>query len=207
MAAAMPVAAAIGVFGVVYGAAAEPVLGPGLTLASSVAVFSGAAQFAMVGLLASGGTAAAVLASVAPLALRHVPLAAILRPRLRCGRVRRVLLSWFLIDETVGLAVSQGPPAERTVLLSGAAAYGAWVAGTVAGVAGASLEGIAPLAEAVFPVLFIGLAAVTTRDRGDAVLAIAAGAVAAVLLLVAPGAGVLGGLAVAFAAAALGARR
>ena len=206
LAAAVPVAAAIGVLGVVYGAVAEPVLGAGLTVASSVAAFSGAAQFAMVGLLASGGSAAAVLASVIPLALRHVPLGAILRPRLSCGRGRRMLMSWFLTDETVGLALSRQPPAERTVVLSGAAAYAAWVAGTVGGVAGASLGAIAPLAEAVFPVLFIGLAAVTAHRRRDAVLALVAGAGAAALLVVAPGAGVLGGLAVAVTVAAAGGR-
>jgi len=202
--AAIPVAAAIGVLGVVYGAVAEPVLGPGLTIASSVAAFSGAAQFAMVGLLASGGSAAAVLASVIPLALRHVPLAAILRPHLRWGRGRRVLLSLFLTDETVGLALTRDAQAERTVVLSGAAAYSAWVAGTVAGVAGASLGAIAPLAESVFPVLFIGLAAVTARRRRDAVLAGMAAGAAAVLLTVAPGAGVLGALAVAIGVAAAG---
>jgi predicted branched-subunit amino acid permease len=206
LAAAVPVAAAIGVLGVVYGAVAQPILGPGLTVASSVAAFSGAAQFAMVGLLASGGSAAAVLASVIPLALRHLPLGAILRPRLRCGRARRALLSWFLTDETVGLALTRRPPAERTVLLSGAAAYAAWVAGTVAGVAGASLGAIAPLAEAVFPVLFIGLAAVTTRRPRDAILAVVAGTAAAALLLVAPDAGILGGLAVAVLVAAAGGR-
>ncbi len=207
LAAALPVAAAIGVLGVVYGAVARPVLGPGLTLASSVISFSGAAQFAMVGLLASGGSAAAVLASVVPLALRHVPLGAILRPRLRGGRARRVLLSWFLTDETVGLALTRPASAERTVLLSGAAAYGAWVAGTAAGVAGASLGGLASLAQAAFPVLFIGLAAVTARQRRDAVLAAVAAAAAAALLALAPGAGVLGGLAVAIAVAAAGGRR
>lgn len=206
LAAAVPVAAAIGVLGVVYGAVAEPVLGPGLTVASSVAAFSGAAQFAMVALLASGGSAAAVLASVIPLALRHVPLGAILRPHLRSGRAGRVLLSLFLTDETVGLALTRRPPADRTVVLSGAAAYAAWVTGTVAGVAGASVGAIAPLAEAAFPVLFIGLAAVTTRRRLDAVLAAIAGTAAAALLIVAPGAGVLGGIAVAVTVAAVGGR-
>ena len=87
-----------------------------------------------------------------------------------------------------------------------AAAYAAWVAGTVGVVAGASLGAIAPLAEAVFPVLFIGLAAVTAHRRRDAVLALVAGAAAAALLVVAPGAGVLGGLAVAVTVAAAGGR-
>lgn len=205
-AAGLSVAAAIGVFGVVYGAVAEPVLGPELTVASSVATFSGAAQFTMVGLLASGATALGVVAGVVPLALRHVPLAAVLQPRLAPGRARRVLLSWFLTDETTGLALSRPGPAERTVAVTGALAYGAWVLGTVAGVAGASAGELAPVADAVFPVLFVGLSAVTARARADAARAVIAGSAAVVLLLAVPGAGVLGGIAVAVVAAAAGPR-
>jgi predicted branched-subunit amino acid permease len=205
-AAAVSVAAAIGVFGVVYGAVAEPVLGPALTVISSVATFSGAAQFTMVGLLASGATELAVVAGVFPLALRHVPLAAVLQRRLEPGRARRVLLSWFLIDETTGLALSRCGRAERTIAVTGAAAYGAWILGTLAGVAGATAGDLVAVADAVFPVLFIGLAAVTARTRADATRAAIAGSAAVVLLLAFPGASVLGGIAVAAAVAAFGRR-
>ncbi len=57
--------------GLVYGAAARPVIGPELAVVSSLIVFSGAAQFTMVALVAAGATPAAVLAGVATLALRH----------------------------------------------------------------------------------------------------------------------------------------
>jgi predicted branched-subunit amino acid permease len=69
--AAVPVAAAIGVFGVVYGAAAGPVFGTSLTMISSLIVFSGVAQFTMVALVAAGATPVAVLGAVATLALRR----------------------------------------------------------------------------------------------------------------------------------------
>jgi predicted branched-subunit amino acid permease len=82
LSASVPIAAAIGVFGVVYGAAATQVMGPTLTVLSSALTFSGAAQFATVGLLAAGATPAGVLGAVASLALRHVPLGAVVRPRL-----------------------------------------------------------------------------------------------------------------------------
>jgi branched chain amino acid efflux pump len=205
--AALSVAGAIGVFGVVYGAVAEPVLGPGLTVVSSLVTFSGAAQFTMVGLLASGANAVGVVAGVVPLALRHLPLAAVLRPRLASGRARRALLSWFLTDETTGLALTRGGSAERTVAVTGALAYGAWIAGTVAGVAGVSVDRLAPVADAVFPVLFVGLAAVTARTRADASRAIVAGLAATSVLLAAPGAGVLGAVAVAMAVASWSADR
>ncbi len=202
LAAAVPVAAAIGVFGVVYGAAADDVLGPALAVASSVLIFSGAAQFTMVALLAAGSTPLAVLAGVAPLALRHLPLGAIVRPHLPPGRRRRALVSWFLIDETAGLALARCGPVERTLTVAGGLSYAAWVAGTAGGVAGASLPGIEPLADALFPVLFVGLAALTAASRADAGRAVVAGAASLVLLSAWPGAGVLGALAVALAVAA-----
>lgn len=183
LAAAAPVAAAIGVFGVVYGAAADDVLGPALAMASSVLVFSGAAQFTMVALLAAGSTPVGVLAGVAPLALRHLPLGAIVQPHLPPSRRRRALVSWFLIDETAGLALARSGPVERTMTVTGGLSYAAWVAGTAGGVAGASLPGIEPLADALFPVLFVGLAAVTAAGRSDAARAIVAGAGSLALLL------------------------
>jgi predicted branched-subunit amino acid permease len=152
--AAVPIAAAIGVFGVVYGAAASPVIGPVLTVIGSVIIFSGAAQFTMVALLAAGATPVGVLGAIAALAVRHLPLGAILRPRLTGGRVQRALVSWFLIDETTGLAVTRDGPAERTMAVSGVLSYGAWIVGTAVGVAGGTVPAVEPLAAALFPVLF-----------------------------------------------------
>ena len=50
---AAPAAAAIAVFGVLYGAAARPLIGPELTMISSIVVFSGATQFTTIGLVAA----------------------------------------------------------------------------------------------------------------------------------------------------------
>lgn len=201
VAASLPVAVAIGVFGVVYGAAARPLLGGWMTVASSVLVFSGAAQFTMVALLAAGATAAGIVVGTATLALRHLPLGAVLQPRLVGDRRRRALVAWFLIDETTGLSLTRDEPVERTLTVSGGLAYLAWVLGTAGGVAGASLASVEPLADALFPVLFVGLAALTTGSRVDALRALLAGGASISLLLVWPGAGVLGVLLVAVAVA------
>jgi predicted branched-subunit amino acid permease len=200
---ALPVAAAIGVFGVVYGAAASPVLGPALTVISSVIMFSGAAQFTMVALVAAGAAPAGVLGAVATLALRHLPLGAVLQPRLTGSRIHRAVVSFFLTDETTGLAVTREEPAERTLAISGGLAYAAWTLGTLVGVTGGSLASAEPLAAALFPVLFIGLAALTVSTRSDAVRALLAGAVVLGLLLAWPGAGALGAIAVAVVIAAV----
>jgi len=201
--AALPVAAAIGVFGLVYGAAARPIIGPELAVVSSLIVFSGAAQFTMVALLAAGATPVAVLGGVATLALRHLPLGAVLLPKLTADRRRRALVSWFLIDETTGLALTRDEPVERTLATSGGLAYAAWVLGTIGGVAGGSLASVEPLADALFPVLFVGLAALTTATRSDAGRALLAGGAGLALLLAWPGAGALGVIAVAIAVAAV----
>ncbi len=197
LSAAVPVAAAIGVFGVVYGAAAGPVLGPVLAVASSVILFSGAAQFTMVALVAAGATPVAVLGAVTTLALRHFPLGAVLQPLLTVGRARRALIAPFLTDETAGLALASGERAERTVAVSGGMAYCSWVVGTVVGLVGGSLASAEPLAAALFPVLFVGLAALTAVSRSDGVRAVFAGVASVGLLLVWPAAGALGAIAVA----------
>jgi len=195
----VPVVLAIGVFGVIYGAAASGVIGPMPAIVSSLIVFSGAAQFSLVGLLASGASGLAVLAVVAILALRHLPLGALLRPRLEGGLAARMGRAWFLIDETAGLAIASGGSASSTLLVAGAFSYLAWVVGTVLGVMGADLGNLESLAEVVFPVLFVALAALTARRRPDVVRALVAGAASLLLLAVWPGAGALGCMAVAAA--------
>ncbi|UDY35096.1 AzlC family ABC transporter permease [Dermatobacter hominis] len=207
LAAALSVAVAIGVFGVVYGATAAPQLGTATTVLSSALVFSGAGQFSMVALLAAGAGPLAALGATVPLALRHLPLGAVLRPHLTAGPARRAALSWFLIDETTGLALARPDRVERTLTVAGGLAYGAWVVGTAAGVGGAALPAVEPLAGALFPVLFIGLAAVTSAGADGAGRAVLAGVAALVLLVLWPGAGVLGAIAVAVGVALPGATR
>jgi predicted branched-subunit amino acid permease len=199
--AVVPVAAAVGVFGMVYGAAATPIMGTWLTLTSSVLVFSGAAQFSMVGLLAVGAQPAAVLWAVAGLNLRHLALGALIRPLVAGrGRAKRAALAWFVVDETVGLTLVDGDDeADRTLLRSGVACYTAWIAGTTVGVAGAELPALEPLARAVFPVLFIGLAALTVHGRATAVRAVVAASLTAALLAALPTLGALAPLIAALA--------
>lgn len=165
-------------------------------------MFSGAAQFTMVALLAAEAGVLGVVSGVVPLALRHVPLAAMVRPGLSPRRHRRALVSWFLLDETVGLALARPEQTERTMVVAGGLAYGAWVIGTAAGVLGASLPGLESSASALFPVLFVGLAATTARDRPQMAGAILAGVAVVVLAWAWPGAGVVGAIAVALAVAA-----
>lgn len=200
---ALPVATAIGVFGVIYGATAAPVLGAGSTVLSSLVIFSGAAQFTMVALVGAGAGVAAVIGATAALAVRHLPFGAVLRSRLTAGRLRRAALAPVLIDETAGLAIAEtDAPAERVLLVAGGLSYAAFAAGTAVGVAGGTVADVEPLAAALFPVLFVGLAAITVTCVGDARRAVTAGLAAAILLALFPGAGAIGVIAVALVVAA-----
>ncbi|HUG86657.1 MAG TPA: AzlC family ABC transporter permease [Euzebya sp.] len=204
---AVPVATAIGVFGVIYGATATTVISPPMVAASSVLLFSGAAQFAMVGLIAAGATPVGILLGVTVLGLRHIPLAAVVLPRLAVSRPRRALLALVLLDETAGLAVASQRPASRTLALVGSASYLAWVVGTLAGILGADLLAAAPLASVVFIILYIGLAALTSRSRADVRRAVAAGVGATGVLIAVPSAGAPGAILVALGCAVARGRR
>jgi predicted branched-subunit amino acid permease len=197
VAAALPAIVAIGVFGALYGAVARPLLGAELTIFASFVIFSGSLQFALVGLLAAGAAAPALLLTAVILNLRHVVLGAVLRGSLGPSRIRRVIQSWFLLDETFGFAVAAASaprlsPAERTAVTErtlvgvGIFCYSAWIGGTILGVVGAGVPELAGVAGAVFPVLFIGLAALTARSRSVVVRAVAAAVITATIALAFP---------------------
>jgi predicted branched-subunit amino acid permease len=175
VASAVPIGIAIAVFGAIYGAAAGPVLGVPGTLASSLLIFSGSLQFATLGLAAGGAGAIAILLTALALNMRHLVLAALLRSQVRVGTMRRVGLAWFLTDESFGLAYAARGHVARTLLFAGLVCYVSWQIGTVIGLLGTTLAPLAGMAEAMFPVLFIGLAAVTARSLGLAVRAGVAG--------------------------------
>lgn len=182
---AAPLALAIGVFGMIFGAAATVHMDVVLVIAMSLLVFSGALQFSTVALLASGAGALAIVTTALALNTRHLVLGAILRSRLEVPAPRRALLSWFMVDESFGLAVAAGRRAAVVLLASGALFFVAWQVGTLLGVLGARLVALEEPAAAIFPVLFIGLAAVTARGRSDVLRAgLAALGVAALTLAV-----------------------
>jgi predicted branched-subunit amino acid permease len=175
------------VFGVIYGSIAQPVMGATATMLSSFLIFSGSVQFTIIGLLSAGAGTAALIGGAATLNLRNLALGAVLRSRIDRPRWQRAGLGWFLTDEAVGLSFLPGADAARTLLTSGVVFYVAWQAGTALGLLGASLESVRSAAESVFPVLFIGLAAVTCASRSIAVRAVIAAAATMGALLLWPG--------------------
>ncbi len=179
----LPILAAIAVFWSLYGAVARPVFGPWLTLFSSIVVFSGTVQFTIVALLAAGAGPFGVLGATFMVNVRNLALGGALRPHLTGSRLQRLVLSWFLIDETVGLALTDPERSDRILMQVGVGSYLAWVVGTIVGVTAGAALGLAGLAEAIFPVLFIGLAALMVRSVAAVARAVL-GALVTVLLLV-----------------------
>jgi predicted branched-subunit amino acid permease len=174
----------------VFGAlAVQAGLTPWLTMLSSLIVLSGAAQVAMVGLLATG--AAPVLLATTGLALRHLPMSASLSGLIGDAPIhRRVQLAWVLVDETFGLTVNAArDPSVDLVSFKSAAdlvLYTTWLISTAFGAfLGADVDTSRLGIEVVFPLVFLGLAAPLLRNRRQWITAgvAVATAVAAVLVL------------------------
>ena len=167
---------AIAVYGVVFGVVAGPDWGSWHAIAASALVYSGSAQFAAAQLLAQGGGTGAVISAAAILNARNVVLGAVLRSRVRTGVVRRAGVAFLTDDESFGLAMASARPAVRVVLGAGAIFFVAWVGGTAIGAfVGAGSVLFADAATAMFPVLFVGLAAISVENRAGLSRTVAAG--------------------------------
>jgi len=105
------VGVAVGVYGFAFGAAS---IAAGLSVLQtcllSLFAFTGGTQFAVVGVLAGGGTLAAALSSGLLLGSRNTLYAMRLAPLLRVRGVRRLLAALGTIDESTAMAIGQRTP-------------------------------------------------------------------------------------------------
>ncbi|MEU2614155.1 AzlC family ABC transporter permease [Micromonospora sp. NPDC007271] len=138
------------------------------TLAMSVFVYAGGAQFMAVGLVAAGSPLAAVLAGLL-LNARHLPFGLALGGSLGPARWRRLLGSHLMTDEATAFALARpaGPTRRRAFWVAGVLLCLAWNAGTLLGVlAGGAVGDPAVLGlDAAFPA---GLAALLLPSLRDA---------------------------------------
>ena len=121
----LSVALTVGTYGVAFGAAS---VAAGFSVLQSclfsLLTFTGASQFAAVGVVASGGAAAGAVAAAALLGTRNTLYGIQMAPILKVKGVRRVLAAQITIDESTGVALSQ---ARRGV---DAMRHGFWITGT-----------------------------------------------------------------------------
>ncbi|MCW2684532.1 MAG: hypothetical protein JWP33_2445 [Blastococcus sp.] len=154
---------AVGLYGAAFGAAADAA---GLNLWQSVTLsalmFTGASQFALVGVLGAGGSGLAAAGSALLLGTRNTVYGVRLAPLLALrGPIRRATAAHWVIDETTAMAVA-APDRELGRLAfwaTGATIYLGWNVMTVVGALGAAaLTGPALAAlDAVVPAAFLAL--------------------------------------------------
>jgi predicted branched-subunit amino acid permease len=154
---------AVGLYGAAFGAAAVAAgLNVGQASAMSLLMFTGASQFALVGVLGAGGSALAAIGSALLLGTRNTVYGVRLVPLLRPTSVlRRLRLAHGVIDETTAMALA-APDRELgrvSFLATAFSIYVMWNAMTLVGALGAAaLGGTARAAlDAVVPAAFLAL--------------------------------------------------
>jgi predicted branched-subunit amino acid permease len=200
---------ATGTYGISFGAVA---VGAGLsvtqTCALSLLMFTGASQFALVGVLAAGGTPLSGALTAVLLGTRNTLYGLRLAPLLAWSGVRRVAASHLVIDESTAMSVTRtSTPAARVgFLTTGVTIFFLWNVATLAGALGGRALGDPRTygLDAAVGAAFLALLWPRLRDRRNRVTALAAAAVALALVpLTAAGVPVLASAGVALLVGAL----
>lgn len=184
---ALGIAVASGAYAVSFGALST-VAGLSLlqTCALSLLMFTGASQFALVGVVGAGGGVWAGAMTAALLGSRNALYGLRLSPMLDLRGWRRPAAAHFVIDETTAMAIGQdAPPSSRFAFWStGLLLFTLWNSGTLIGaLATHALPDPKALGlDAAPPAAFLALLAPRLRAREPIAIALAAGIVALVLL-------------------------
>ena len=203
------VGVATGTYGLSFGAIA---VASGLSVwqacALSLLVFTGASQFALVGVVASGGAPLSGAATAVLLGTRNMfyglPLASILHPR----GIRRLLSAHLVIDESTAMALkAKGPDnAPLGFFATGISVFVLWNAATLAGALAGTALGDAETygLDAAVPAAFLALLWPRLTGTMERVTAGLAACLALVLVPVTrPGLPIIAAAAVAIVVAAL----
>lgn len=141
---ALPLAAAVGMFGVSFGvlAASEPAFGGLAAIVMSATTFAGSAQFAALSVISAGGQTIAAITAGILLNLRYLPIGVSVAPSLHGGLFSRFVASQLLVDESWAVAARRDGRFDiRTLVIAGALIWAAWVGGTAIGVVGGAAIG------------------------------------------------------------------
>jgi len=178
--------------GMLFGAAASAAgIGPWAAAALSALVFAGTAQFAAVGLVASGAAVGSAVLLVALVNARYVLLSAATLDLGRKAGARgwqRVALALGVVDETYALQAAwarQGATTAAGLLLVSLTFWLMWVGGTLAGaLLGARLPDLARYGlDYALPGIAVGLLGIFADTRERLLAGLAALAVAGALAL------------------------
>ncbi|MSO28831.1 MAG: branched-chain amino acid ABC transporter permease [Candidatus Planktophila sp.] len=181
----LSVSLTVGAYGVAFGAAS---VAAGFTLWQScllsLLTFTGASQFAVVGVLGAGGSPISGIATATLLGVRNTLYGLRMAPVLNVKGLRRIFAAHLTIDESTGVALSQEKVGLREMRqgfwLTGFGVFIFWNIFTLAGALGAQAMGD-PAAwglDAAVPAAFLGLLWPRLINKSDRFLAVAACALA-----------------------------
>ena len=181
----VPVALAVGAYGLSYGVLAVAAgLSPLTATASSALVLAGGSQFAFVGVLVAGGNPFTGALGGLLLNVRYLAFGlAIARYLPPAGFRRRAVDSYLVVDESVGLALAAGGDVARRFRIVGWSVVVAWISATAIGAYGGQLIGDPAVfgLDAAFPAGFLALLAPWLRRRSGRVAALVGVALALAL--------------------------
>jgi 4-azaleucine resistance transporter AzlC len=184
-----PLGAAAFLVGLSFGVLARPEMGPVAPIVMSAIVFAGAAQFAALAVLSSGGGAVAAIAAGILLNARFLPMGIALAPSLHGSARRRAADGQAVVDASWALAHRGDGSFDRNVLLGATLPqYPLWVLGTAVGALAGEVIGDPEALglDALFPAFFLALLVPELRDRTAVGVALAGAVVALVLTPIAP---------------------
>ena len=188
---ALSVGLAASLYGVSLGALG---VASGLTVAQtcvmSLLLFSGGSQFALVGIIGGGGSAASAITASSLLGIRNGLYGLQLKPILGVRGPRRVAAAQLTIDESTAVAVTQDEPPEqrRGFWITGAVIFVGWNLTTFIGaLAGDALGDPKQYGlDAAAAGAFLGLLWPRLSTREPVAVAVGAALVAAVLVPAVP---------------------
>lgn len=189
----LAVAIPVGTYGAAFGAAS---VAAGFSILQtcllSLLLFSGASQFAVVGVMGAGGSALSAIATGSLLGFRNGLYGLKMAPILKLRGLKKILAAQLTIDESTGVAIGQesrGVEASRYGFwATGIGVYVFWNLFTLAGAIGAQAIGD-PSAwglDAAVPAAFLGLVWPRLIDTKTRFVAIAAALLAVALTPIAP---------------------
>ena len=171
----LSVSITVGAYGTAFGAAA---VANGFSLLQtcllSLLTFSGASQFAVIGVLGAGGGALSGIATASLLGIRNGVYGVIMAPRLKVKGFKRIIAAQITIDESTAVALGQEVRGEKAMRqgfwLTGFGVFLFWNLFTLAGALGAQAMGDIRAwgLDSAVPAAFLGLVwprLKTNRDR------------------------------------------
>jgi 4-azaleucine resistance transporter AzlC len=176
-------------------------------IVTAAIIFAGSAQFAVLAVLASGGTAVAAVVAGTLMNGRYLAMGTALAPSLPGGPLARALQGQTMVDSSWALANRGDGTFDRWLLFGTTLPqYVAWLLGTVVGAFSGDLLGDTDRfgLDAVFPTFFVAILIAELRTPRSRVVALLGAGIAIALVPFTP-AGVP--ILAAAAAAILGLRR